>query len=145
MVTNVGYVVSTDPTRLDLDRVHAFLTDESYWSRGIPRELVERAVAGSLVFGVYHGDEQVGFARVVTDRATFAWLCDVFVVGAHRGRAAGKQLIEAVVAHPDLRGLRRFLLATADAHGLYRQFGFRDLERPERFLAIERPAAELFA
>jgi GNAT superfamily N-acetyltransferase len=145
MVSNAGYVISTDPGRLDLDRVHAFLAEESYWSPGVPRDVVERAVAGSLVFGAYRGDEQVGFARVVTDRATFAWVCDVFVVPEHRGRAVGKLLVEAIVAHPDLSGIRRLMLATADAHGLYRQFGFRALERPQRYLAIERTAAELFA
>jgi GNAT superfamily N-acetyltransferase len=136
-------VVSTDPARLDLDRVHEFLAGESYWARGISRLVLERAVANSLVFGVYRDGEQVGFARVVTDRATFAWLCDVFVLPAHRGRALGKRLVDAVVTHPDLRRVRRLLLATSDAHGLYRRYGFHELERPERFLAIERPAAGL--
>lgn len=145
MISNASYVISTDPERLDLAMVHAFLSEQSYWSPGIPRERVERAIAGSMVFGAYLGDAQVGFARVVTDRATFAWVCDVFVVEGHRGGGVGKRLIEAVVSHPDLCGLRRVLLATADAHGLYRQFGFRDLSRPERFLAIERSAAELLA
>lgn len=110
------YEIDTDPSRLDLGTVHSFLKD-SYWARGVPREIVERSVENSLCFGLYRRDEQVGFARVTTDRATFAYLADVFVLEGHRGRGLGKWLMEVVLTHPDLRGLRRWMLATADAHG----------------------------
>jgi GNAT superfamily N-acetyltransferase len=132
-----GYLISTDRARLDIDAIHAFLNRESYWARGVERERVERSIAGSLCFGAYRDDVQVGFARVVTDRATFAWLADVFVVAAERGRGVGKLLVEAVVDHPDVRPVRRILLATADAHGLYERYGFGPLERTERFMAVE--------
>jgi GNAT superfamily N-acetyltransferase len=135
------YTVSSDRERLDLDVVHGYLSTEAYWSPGVHRDVVERAIANSMPFGVYLGEEQVGFARVVTDRATFAWLADVFVLEAHRGRGLSKRLMAAILAHPELQGLRRWLLATADAHGLYRQFGFADLHSPGRFMAIEGAAA----
>jgi GNAT superfamily N-acetyltransferase len=127
------YVVSTDPSRLDLGAVHGFLKG-SYWARGVPKEVVERSVENSLCFGLFREGEQVGFARVVTDRATFAYLDDVFVVKEHRGRGLGKGLMAVVLPHPDLRGLRRWMLATADAHGLYREYGFRELGKPEIFM-----------
>lgn len=127
------YVVSTDLRRLDLGAVHDFLQG-SYWARGVPLEVVERSVENSLCFGLYCGDEQAGFARVVTDRATFAYLADVFVVGHHRGRGLGRWLVEVVLSHPELGGLRRWMLSTADAHGLYRGYGFRELGNPERLM-----------
>jgi len=130
-----GYDISTDPTRLDIAAVHAFLT-RAYWSVGIPIATVERAVANSLCVGAYLGTEQVGFARVVTDKSTFAYLADVYVLEAHRGRGLSKRLMQAVVAHADLQGLRRFMLATRDAHGLYRQFGFKELTHPSRLMEI---------
>lgn len=129
------YEVSSDPARLDLDTIHAYLS-RSYWSPGIPRSVVQRAMEHSICFGVYHLREQVGFARVVTDRATFAYLADVFILEAHRGRGLSKKLMASVMAHPDLQGLRRFMLATRDAHGLYRQFGFTDLANPSRIMEI---------
>ena len=139
-----GYVVSTDPARLDLDRIHAFLSG-AYWSPGIPRELVERAIANSMPFGVYApSGEQVGFARVVTDRATYAYLADVFIETAARGRGLGKFLVACVVAHPELQGLRRWALATADAHGLYARHGFAPPANPDIHLFIERAPAELW-
>ena len=128
-----GYVVSTDPARLDLAVVHGFL-EGSYWASGIPLEVVERSVQNSMVFGVYEGSEQVGLARVITDRATFAYLADVFVVEEHRGRGLGRWLVQCVLSHPDLRGLRRWMLATRDAHDLYRGLGFTELESPEIFM-----------
>ena len=128
-----GYLISTDPGRLDLGVVHGFLKD-SYWAQGVPLEVVERSVENSLVFGVYWGNEQVGFARVVTDRATFAYLADVFVLEEHRGRGLGRWMVEVVLSHPELRGLRRWMLATADAHGLYWGYGFRELANPEIFM-----------
>ena len=136
-------VVSDDPARLDLDVVHGFLA-RSYWAAGIPRELVERSIAHSLPFGLYEtgpeGERQVGFARVVTDRSTFAYLADVFVIEEFRGRGLASLLMEAILSHPDLQGLRRWSLATRDAHGLYRRFGFTDLAHPERYM--ERVAAD---
>ena len=135
------YEIDDDAARLDLDLIHRYLSEDSYWARGIPREVVERAVTHSLCLGVYAGSEQVGFARVVSDRATFAYLADVFVLPAHRGQGLSKRLMAAVTAHPALQGLRRWLLATADAHGLYRQHGFTALARPERFMERRPPIA----
>ena len=119
-----GVSVSFDAGRLDVALVHRWLSRESYWARGISEAVFRRAVAGSLCAGAYRDGAQVGFARVVTDRATFSWLCDVFVVETERGRGVGRALIAAVVAHPDLRGVRRMMLATSDAHGLYARYGF---------------------
>ena len=132
------YTVSDDPARIDLQAVHRFLSEEAYWSASVPLEVVRRAIAGSMVFGLYHGPLQAGLARVVTDRATFAWVCDVFVLPDHRGHGLGKFLIECVLAHPELQGLRRWLLATRDAHALYEQFGFTAVE-PGRFMEIRGP------
>ncbi|MBT9394960.1 GNAT family N-acetyltransferase [Hymenobacter sp. NST-14] len=133
------FTVSPDPARLDVPLIHRYLSQESYWARGIPRETVDRALANSLNFGLYGPDgRQAAFARVVTDYATFAWLCDVFVLPEFQGRGLGKQLMQAVFAHPDLQDLRRFLLATLDAHGLYRRFGFQDLAAPDRYLEIKK-------
>ena len=132
------FLVSTDPARLDVDAVHTFLTS-SYWALGIPRAVVERAIAGSICFGLFHGQRQIGFARVVTDRATFAYLADVYVLEEHRGRGLARWLIETVIAHPDLRGLRRFVLVTRDAHGLYEQFGFTPLAKPENYMEKHWP------
>ena len=137
-MTRGPYEISTDAARLDLQAIHAYLT-RSYWSPGIPREVVERAAANSLCFGLYHAEqEQVGYARVVTDRASFAYLCDVYVLEAHRRQGLSKWLIQTILEHPDLQGLRRFLLATKDAHGLYAQFGFTPLASPERMMQILR-------
>ena len=129
---------------VDLDAVHAFLAS-SYWAAGIPRELLARAVAGSLPFSLYWGDVHVGFARAITDRATYAYLADVYVVESHRGRGLGHWLVETVLAHPDLRGLRRLGLVTRDAHALYADFGFRALAAPERHMEISRPGLYLGA
>ena len=141
----LGYEISTDPARLDLDVIHRFLSEDAYWSPGVPRDVVERALANSLCFGLYAPDgAQAGFARAVTDRATFAYLADVFVLPAHRDRGLGVWLVETVLAHPDLQGLRRVELATVDAHGLYERFGFRPASYVERFMALERSPAELY-
>jgi N-acetylglutamate synthase-like GNAT family acetyltransferase len=125
--------VTTDASKIDRDLVHRFLA-ESYWSKGIPRELFERAIANAICFSLYDGAAQVGFARVVTDRATFAYLADVFVLASHRGRGLSKLIMETIVAHPDLQGLRRWVLATRDAHGLYARYGFAPLADPDRFM-----------
>lgn len=131
------YEISTDPARLDLDVIHGYLA-QSYWATGIPRETVARSLRGSLCFGLYHGGAQVGFARVITDRATFAYVADVFVLDAHRGRGLGKRLMATIKSHPELQGLRRWLLGTRDAHGLYRQFGFERPLDPSLWMEIHR-------
>ena len=125
--------ISTDAARLDLDAIHAYLST-SYWAAGRSRETVAKSIANSLCFGAYDGGRQVGLARVVTDRATFAYLCDVYVLETHRGRGIGKRLMQAVVAHPDLQGLRRFHLVTRDAHELYKRFGFTPLREPHKHM-----------
>jgi GNAT superfamily N-acetyltransferase len=153
------FLVSTDPALIDLDLVHRVLTN-IYWSEGIPKDTVRRGIEGSITFGVYDlsrahtaecgrgrergcgsgrdpaAGEQVGFARVITDKATFAYLSDVFIVEAYRGRGLSKWLVEVILAHPDLQGLRRFCLLTRDAHGLYERYGFKPLEDPERYMEI---------
>ena len=129
--------VSTDTNRLDVDMIHRFLSESSYWASGIPHELVERSIENSLCFGAYdERDAQVGFARVVTDYATFGYLADVFVLPTHRGQGVAKQMLEAVMNHPDLQRLRRWHLLTRDAQSLYTAFGFRPLASPERHLEI---------
>lgn len=134
-----GYEVDTDTTRIDLDYVHAYLSRDSYWAGAIPLELVERSIANSLSFGLYGPDgKQLGFARVITDKATFAWLADVFVDPGRQGLGLGKGFMEVVMAHADLQDLRRFMLATADAHSLYARYGFAPIERPELLMAIVR-------
>lgn len=133
-----GLLYSDDPARLDLDAVHAMLRS-SYWSTGIPRALVERAFAHSMVFGVYDGEAQVAVARVISDRATFAYLCDVFVRADARGRGIGTRLVRFILAHPELQGLRRWSLMTRDAHGVYEPFGFANLQDPTRYMEISRP------
>ena len=127
------YTISTDAARLDMAVVHGFLT-ASYWARGIPREVVERSIAGSLPFGLYHGDRQIGFARVISDYATYAYIGDVFVLDEYRGQRLGTWLMETVVACPALQGLRRWTLATRDAQALYRKVGFMLLHSPERWM-----------
>jgi GNAT superfamily N-acetyltransferase len=132
------FTVSDDRWRVDRDVVHRFLS-ESYWARGISRETVERAIRHSLCFGVYHRDLQVGFARMITDQATYAYLADVFVVEPYRGRGLSKWMMECVLAHPGLQGLRRLTLATRDAHGLYARFGFGAPRNPTAWMEIHDP------
>ena len=128
-----AYLISTDKSRLDLQKIHDFLAN-SYWSEGIPIETVRRAIEHSLTFGIYYDARQVGFARVVTDSATFAYLADVFILAPFRGQGLGVWLMEVVMAHPDVQGLRRWLLATKDAHSLYQKVGFTTLHAPDRFM-----------
>ena len=144
------YQVSTDPGRLDLDMIHAFLTT-SYWAVGIPRDIVERSIEHSIPFGLYSrrgdpvgGGEQVGFARVVTDRATYGYLADVFVVEAHRGRGVGIFLIGSILEHPELLGLRAWALRTKDAHTLYGRFGFEVPANPERIMFLDRKTPDIW-
>jgi N-acetylglutamate synthase-like GNAT family acetyltransferase len=132
------YEVSTDPARIDVLMVHEVLTS-SYWAKGIPLETVQESIENSISFGVYHDQQLVGFARVISDRATFAYLADVFILPSHRGRGLSRWLMECIVSHPDLQGLRRWMLATQDAHGLYAKFGFTPLKSPESWMEIHRP------
>jgi GNAT superfamily N-acetyltransferase len=131
-----GFDIDTAPERLDVDAVHDFLANHSDWAAGIGRDVVARALAGSFAFGLYEGSRQIGLARVVTDRATFAYLIDVYVLEAWRGRGLGRWLVSTVRAHPELQGLRRWMLATRDAGDYYRPFGFRDLAHPEWLMEI---------
>ena len=131
------YEISTDPARIDLAAAHKFLSEHAYWATGRPLDVVRRSFANSIVFGMYRGHEQVGLARVVTDKATFAWLCDVYVIEEHRGHGLGKWLIECVLAHPELQGVRRWVLATRDANDLYAQHGFAEVP-PGRFMQIRK-------
>lgn len=135
-------LITTDPARLDLDVIHGFLC-QSYWAAGIRREVVERSIRHSICFGAFDAGRQVGFARVISDRATYAYVSDVFVVPSHRGRGIGKRLMACMAAHPDLQGLRLWTLFTRDAHGLYRQYGFGEPRYPERLMERrqERPYA----
>jgi len=135
------FEISTDRARLDIELVHEVLR-KSYWAEGRRRTVVERSIENSLCFGVYRGGHQVAFARVVSDRAVFAYLMDVFVVPEFRGRGISKALVRAVLDHPDLQNLRLFLLGTRDAHGLYEKFGFRPLAEPERMMAIQNPDSD---
>jgi GNAT superfamily N-acetyltransferase len=130
-----GLVVTTDPARLDVGAIHAFLTG-SYWAEGVPLETVDRSLRGSLCFGLLDGGAQVGFARAVTDRATYAYLADAYVLESHRGRGLGVWLMECIMSHPDLQGLRRWSLVTRDAHGLYRKLGFEVPAQPERYMEV---------
>jgi len=128
------YLISTDPACLDLALIHDFISNQSYWGQGRRIETVQRALSNSLNFGIYDDDQQVGFARVVTDYCTFAWLADVFVLENHRGKGLSKWLMEVIISHPHLRNMRRWVLATKDAHGLYAQFGFEPLLQPDRWM-----------
>jgi len=134
-----GYVISTDNDLLDIEVVYKYLSDDSYWAKGITKDRLQRAIDNSMCFGVYHDNKQIGFARLITDKATFAYLADVFILDAHRGKGLSKWLMQTILAHPDVQGLRRWVLATADAHGLYEQFGFGPLAKPERWMDIFTP------
>jgi len=136
------YLITTDRSRLDVALIHNFLSNESYWAIGRSVEVLQRSLDNSLCFGIYRNTEQVGFARVVTDFATFAWLADVFVVSEHRGRGLAKWLMEVILAHRDLQGFRRWVLATKDAQSLYARFGFIPLHRPERWMERPDPAMQ---
>ena len=134
-----GFKISTDKSLLDFDMIYNYLSKESYWSKGIPVEKVKESIESSMCFGIYKDDKQVGFARVITDKAIFAYLCDVFILEDFRRLGLSKWLMQTILSHPDLQGLRRWLLATADAHGLYNQFGFTTINNPERWLGIYTP------
>ncbi|MBL0032575.1 MAG: GNAT family N-acetyltransferase [Bacteroidetes bacterium] len=127
--------ISTDKSLLQLDTIHSVLK-ESYWAKNIPLEILKRSIENSICFGVYIEKEQIGFCRVITDKATFAYLADVFIVEEHKSKGYSKQLMNEVMAHPELQGLRKFLLGTLDAHGLYKKYGFKELAMPERMMEI---------
>jgi GNAT superfamily N-acetyltransferase len=138
-----NYTITTDKARLDVGVIHDYLSQISYWAQGRSRQTVERSIGNSLCFGVYEESRQVGFARVVTDSVTFGWLCDVFILPSHQGRGLGKWLVECVTAHPDLQGLKTFLLISRDAHGLYAGYGgFKPLEEPQRWMVRRRSPPE---
>lgn len=135
-IADNGFIFSDDKSKIDVSAVHLFLSTKSYWAQGIPLEIVRKSVENSLCFGIYQGTKQIGFARWITDRATFAYLADVYVDEEFRGQGLSKKLMTLMLFHPDLQGLRRYMLATRDAHNLYSQFGFKALENPENIMGI---------
>jgi len=128
------YTISTDRKKLNVQTIYNFISKESYWGKGRSVEVIKKSIENSLPFGIYYKDEMIGFARVVTDYATFAWIADVFILPEHRGKDLSKWLIETILTHPELQSFRRWVLATKDAHELYRKFGFQELNRPERWM-----------
>ena len=136
--TKNDFIISTDRSKIDIAFVHDYLCNESYWAKNIPMDILKKSIEGSLCFSIYHQDDQVGFARVITDHATFAYLADVFISEKFRGRGLGKWLMQSIMDHPELQGFRRWMLATKDAHGLYAQFGFMPLDKPERIMRFSR-------
>lgn len=132
------YIISTDSSRFDVEMIYTFLTN-CYWAKGIPRETVQRSIDNALCFGVFDSARQVGFARVITDRATYAYIGDVFILESHRGRGLSKLLMKAIMEHPELQGFRRWSLVTDDAHGLYRQFGFTSPANPQKYMELLNP------
>jgi GNAT superfamily N-acetyltransferase len=139
---NGDFIISADRKRLQIDAIHKFLTEESYWAKERTREQTETAIKNSLCFGVYRGENQIGFARVVSDYATFAYLGDVYIIEEFRGKGLSKWLMETLINYPDLQGLRRWILATRDAHALYEKFGFTELKHPTRWM--EKPAPNAY-
>ena len=137
--TQNSYAITTDKGQIDVAYTHQYLSQHSYWAQNIPLDVVRRSIEGALCFVVLHQGRQVGFARVITDGATFAYLADVFIDPAHRGRGLSKWLMQVIMDYPTLQGLRRFLLATRDAHTLYQQFGFEPLTLPDRWMQVHRP------
>lgn len=133
-----AFTISTDKTKLDTDFIQQSLAG-TYWAEDIPKSIVEKSIEHSLCFGIYEGEKQIGIARMITDKATFAYLCDVFIDEHYRGHGLGKWMMNVIMDHPDLQGLRRFLLATKDAHTLYRKYGFSELTAPERWMEIAHP------
>lgn len=131
-----NFTISTDKTKLDIDAIHQYIGGESYWAHGIPLDVLKKSIENSMCFGIYDGSKQIGFARVITDCSTFAYLADVYVLEAYRGKGLSKWLMEFIMNHPYLQGLRRYMLATKDAHGLYLQYGFRPLANPENIMEI---------
>ena len=140
-ISEKGFIFSDDKELLQIDSIHHYLSTESYWAKNIPLETVQRSIENSLCFGIYKDNRQIGFARWITDKATFAWLCDVYIEKDYRGKGLSKKLMSFMIFHPDLQGLRRYQLATLDAHGLYEQFGFSQIQNPEKQMGIVIPNA----
>lgn len=138
-VTQGAFRISTDIEKIDVAFVHRYLSQESYWAKGIPMAIVQKSIENSVCFGIYAGEKQVGFARVLTDKATYGYLADVFIDKSYRRRGLSRWLMECILEHPELQGFRRWLLATADAHGLYAQSGFKPLAKPERWMELHNP------
>jgi GNAT superfamily N-acetyltransferase len=134
-----GFLISPEKNLLDIDVIHHYLSVESYWAKGITKDRIQRSIDNSICFGVYHNKKQIGFARVITDKATFAYIADVFILEAYRGRGLSKWLMQTILTNPELSGLRRWVLATMDAHGLYEQFGFGPLAKPDRWMDVFTP------
>ena len=132
------FIISTEKEKLDIDFIHSFLT-RSYWAEGISKEVIKRSIDGSLCFGVFENEKQIGFARMITDKATFAYLADVFIIEEYRGLGLSKWLMEVIMSYPELQSLRRMMLATRDAHSLYEKFGFTQLTNPDRWMQIHNP------
>lgn len=130
------YCISTDRSKLDVDAIHNFLSTQSYWCQNIPFEKVKKSVDNSLNFGLYYKDQQIGFARIVSDFSTMAYLGDVYVIPEHRGKGLSKWMMQVIMSHPELQGLRRWMLLTADAHGLYKQFGWKEIANPDRYMEV---------
>ena len=133
-VTKDDFFISTDPSKFDIALIHDYLCNESYWAKNIPIDIVKKSIAGALCFAVFQNKQQIGFARVITDHATFGYLADVFIIEKFRGKGLGKWLMQTIIQHPNLQGFRRWMLATRDAQGLYAQFGFKPLDNPERVM-----------
>lgn len=131
-----GFIISTDKSKLDINIIHSYLSKESYWNKNIPLETVKKGIEGSVCFGIYNGSNQIGFARVITDGASFGYLADVFILESFRGKGLSKWLMQCILEYPGFKNFRRWLLATKDAHGLYSQFGFKVLEHPERMMGL---------
>jgi N-acetylglutamate synthase-like GNAT family acetyltransferase len=132
------FTITTEKEKFDVEFIHSFLT-RSYWAEGISKEVIKRSIEGALCFGLFENDKQIGFARMITDKATFAYLADVFIIEEYRGRGLSKWLMEVIMSHPSLQGLRRMMLATKDAHGLYEKFGFTALNNVDRWMQINDP------
>ena len=137
-ITKNHFTITTAQEKLDVEFIHAFLT-RSYWAEGIPRDVIKRSIEGALCFGLFENNRQIGFARMITDKATFAYLADVFIIEEYRGRGLSKWLMEVIMSHPSLQGLRRMMLATRDAHGLYEKFGFTALQNVDRWMQKHDP------
>jgi len=135
-ISENGFIFSDHKELLQIDSIHHYLSTESYWAKNIPLDIVQTSIENSLCFGIYKDNNQIGFARWITDKATFAWLCDVYIENDYRGQGLSKKLMSFMIFHPDLQGLRRYQLATLDAHGLYEQFGFSQIQNPERQMGI---------
>jgi N-acetylglutamate synthase-like GNAT family acetyltransferase len=135
---NQEYIISSDKSTMDIDAIHSYLS-RSYWAKNVPKSTLSKAVENSLCFGVFHNTQQVGFARLITDTATFAYLADVYILEEHRGKGLSKNLMEKIINHPELQGLRRMVLATSDAHTLYEKFGFKQLANPQTFMELWTP------